>query len=245
MESRLNVHTGEIPRLPDHIRFVCLSDTHDRTNSMNIPQGDVILHSGDFTRAGDEKDVKRFESFLSKLPHRNKIVIAGNHDLTFDLENYSSLQKNFTNLKKIINPAHIKGLLKSCTYLEDSSINIGGYKIYGSPWTPTFFDWAFNLDRGANISAKWDIIESDTDILLTHGPPHGILDMCHDGVHAGCEALLIKVLEIKPLVHLFGHIHEGYGVLANENTTFINGSNCNLRYQPNQPPYVFDLPIRN
>ena len=92
---------------------------------------------------------------------------------------------------------------------------------------------------------KWNLITADTDILLTHGPPYKILDPCSDGFDAGCKDLLDKVLEIKPIVHLFGHIHEAYGHASNENTVFINGSNCTLRYKPDNKPWVFDLPIRN
>ena len=88
------------------------------------------------------------------------------------------------------------------------------------------------------------MIPGDTDILLTHGPPHGILDSCSDGFNAGCQDLLEKVTEIKPLIHLFGHIHEAYGVFQNESTIFINGSNCTLSYKPSNLPIVVDLPIK-
>lgn len=244
MESRqLHIHDGSIPKQPNTIRFVCLSDTHNRTKYIAVPDGDVLLHSGDFTGAGSDKEVVSFNTFLGKLPHPYKVVIAGNHDLSFDLENYQSLCRNFGNLYGI-NAAETKAKLTNCIYLEDSGVSVLGYYIYGSPWTPTFFDWAFNLDRGENIKKKWDMIPANTEILLTHGPPHNILDKCHDGFSAGCEDLLQKIQEISPLVHLFGHIHEGYGSHFDGVTNYINGSNCTLRYQPTNKPLVFDLPMR-
>lgn len=242
--SSIQVHSGQIPKPPNHIRFVCLSDTHDMADCLLIPPGDVLLHAGDLTMVGLQDEVERFNDLLLSLPHQHKIIIAGNHDLTFDLKYQENLAKKFPHISGV-DAATIKSSLKNCIYLEDSEVVIGGYKIYGSPWSPTFHNWAFNLDRGPDIAEKWTLIPKDTEILITHGPPYGILDMCYDGVNAGCEDLLGKVLEIKPLVHLFGHIHETYGVVHNEDTTFINGSNCTLRYDPANAPLVFDLPIKN
>ena len=244
METRqVNIHNGEVHQIPGTIRFVCLSDTHNRTSKINVPKGDVLLHSGDFTGMGDEREVVSFNKFLASLSHTLKIVIAGNHDLTFDLENQESLKRNFFNLLNV-DAERVKGLLTDCIYLEDSETLVNGYKIFGSPWSPTFFDWAFNLDRGPNIKQKWDLIPPNTDILLTHGPPKGILDRCSDGFQAGCEDLLSRLQEVRPLIHVFGHIHEGYGAAFDGTTNFINASTCTLRYQPTNKPWVFDLPCR-
>ena len=245
METRqINIHHGEFPKQPNTIRFVCISDTHNKTKSLKVPEGDVLLHSGDFSNIGDDKDIIHFNDFLSTLPHTHKVVIAGNHDLSFDLENNASLKRNFNNLNSL-NAAETKAKLRNCIYLEDSGINLLGYNIYGSPWTPTFYDWAFNLDRGENIRKKWELIPANTEILLTHGPPHRILDRCSDGFSAGCEELIIKIQEFRPMVHLFGHIHEAYGTFFDGTTNYINASICTLRYSPSNKPYVFDLPIRN
>ena len=241
--SQIKIHNGEVQQKPGTIRFVCLSDTHNLISKIIIPHGDVLLHTGDFSGIGDEEEVVEFNRFLGSLSFRHKIVIAGNHDLTFDIEKQESLKKRFNNLINV-DAKRVKSLLKECTYLEDSEVLINGYKIYGSPWTPTFFDWGFNLDRGPDIKQKWDLIPGDTDILLTHGPPKGILDRCSDGSEAGCEDLLFKIQEVRPLIHVFGHIHEGYGVKFKGTTKFINASNCTLRYQPTNKPWVFDLPCR-
>lgn len=115
-------------------------------------------------------------------------------------------------------------------------------KIYGSPWQPEFCNWAFNLNRGPEILAKWKLIPTNTDILVTHGPPKGHGGNTYDGIDAGCEDLLNEIeSRIKPLVHIYGHIHEGYGVTTNGVTYFINASNCTLRYKPTNKAIVIDI----
>jgi Icc-related predicted phosphoesterase len=109
-------------------------------------------------------------------------------------------------------------------YLCDSGVEIDGVKFWGSPVSPRFFDLAFNRSRGTKIRKHWQLIPPDTDVLITHTPPFGILDQNERGSHTGCEDLLEVVLRIKPRYHLFGHIHEAYGTQATAHTTFINGS---------------------
>ncbi|CAG8816179.1 23913_t:CDS:2, partial [Dentiscutata erythropus] len=142
-------------------------------------------------------------------------------------------------------------------YLEDESFTIpeSGYQLYGSPYTPRFYDWAFNGDRGSFLKEKWSKIPPTTHILMTHGPPSGILDLTASGESAGCVDLLQRIQEIKPLVHVFGHIHEGYGVLEKKweaennedknSTIFINASSVTRGYKPKNNAIVFDLPPLN
>lgn len=232
------------------LTFVCISDTHTKTYGLNLPEGDVLLHAGDFSSTGLPEEVANFNEWLSKQNFKYKVVIAGNHDITFDLENYEKKLKDsfhsfFARYKKakIFTAEEVKNSLKNCIYLEDSSIEIEGYKIYGSPWSPIFFDWAFNLARGKEILEKWKKIPSDTDILITHGPPYKILDKTASGENVGCVDLLKEVKErIKPKYHIFGHIHEAYGIQKEGETTFINASTCTLSYRPNNKPIVFTLP---
>ncbi len=134
-----------------------------------------------------------------------------------------------------------EALLDGCGYLRDGAVTIEGVAFYGSPWQPAFLGWAFNLDRGEALAAKWRAIPDDTDVLITHGPPAGIGDLCSNGDHAGCSDLLARVREVKPRYHLFGHIHEGYGVYPEGETTFVNASICTASYQPTQAPIVVDL----
>jgi len=193
---------------------------------------------------GLPKDIKSFSDFLGRLPHPHKVVIAGNHDLTFDEANYDDLWKRFRHSEKYDTKA-TKDLLQNCIYLEDAQVEILGFKIWGSPWQPEFCDWAFNLPRGEKLEDKWNLIPEDIDILITHGPPLGHGDLCTHGGRVGCVHLLDAVEHrIKPKYHIFGHIHEGYGCTTNGVTTFINASTCNYSYNRNalNPAVVFDLP---
>ena len=234
----------------DEITFVCISDTHTKNYSINLPPGDVLIHAGDFTSTGLPNEVEDFNTFLAAQKFEYKVVIAGNHDITFDVDNYEAHLKQrfhsyFTRYKKQtpFTAEEVKSKLTGCIYLEDSSVDVLGYKIHGSPWTPVFCDWGFNLPRGEKLLEKWKKIPTDTDILITHGPPYKILDKTFDNTYTGCEDLLKEIQErIKPLYHIFGHIHEGYGVQKVGETTFINASTCTLSYRPTNKPVVFTLP---
>jgi len=106
------------------------------------------------------------------------------------------------------------GLLKNATcYLENSGVEIDGVKFWGSPWQPEFFNWAFNLPRGRRLAEIWALIPDDTEVLITHTPPYGILDRVDSGEHVGCEDLRRALQRVKPKVHVFGHIHEDRGVV--------------------------------
>ena len=129
--------------------------------------------------------------------------------------------------------------MSGVTYLQDEATTIMGLKFYGSPWQPRFFDWAFNADRGKPLADIWAKIPEDTDVLVTHGPPFGILDQTWRGEKVGCQDLLARVRIIRPRFHLFGHIHEGYGAFQNESTVFLNGSICDLNYNLGNLPHVF------
>lgn len=130
--------------------------------------------------------------------------------------------------------------------MEDTACEVHGYKIWGSPWSPWFYDWGFNLRRGPEIKAKWDLIPDETDILITHGPPLGHGDRCEPaGNYAGCEDLLDVIQNrVKPMYNIFGHIHEGYGITTDSVTTYINASSLNEHYESVNTPVVFDLPIK-
>ena len=208
------------------MRFVALSDTHNLHDYVKVPEGDVLLFGGDMCGRGTVAEVKAFGEFLGRLPHRHKIVIAGNHDWPFELEGESTEEA-----------------LGDVTYLQDEECVIEGIKIYGSPWQPEFCQWAFNLPRGGPLRKVWSKIPDDTQVLITHGPPHGILDLTFRGMAVGCEALRERIEELPALrAHVFGHIHEGYGRYELNRCTFYNASVCDLyqRDAVNQP-WVFEL----
>ncbi|KAH3751848.1 hypothetical protein DPMN_186425 [Dreissena polymorpha] len=244
----------DTPICADKLRVVCISDTHAK-HPQRVPVGDILLHAGDFTNVGGAAEVKQFNDFLGSLPHPVKVVIAGNHDLTFDEDMVKNrrdyLSRNFRINEEVFERKlaefgvkTCKELLTNCVYLEDASVNVCGLKIYGAPWQPEFCDWGFNLSRGEACLQKWNLIPDDTDILITHGPPIGHGDACFNGMRAGCVELLSTIQQrVKPKYHVFGHIHEGYGVTTDDVTTFINASTCTLRYQPDNPPIVFDIPL--
>jgi hypothetical protein len=135
---------------------------------------------------------------------------------------------------------------KNIDYLQDELFMFGEdydtmIKIWGSPWQPEFHNWAFNLPRGERIKEKWDMIPMNTDILITHGPPMGKLDYVpYDNVNVGCEELLIRIQEVKPKIHVFGHIHEGYGYVFDGNTHYINAAVLNGRYEFRNKPLTID-----
>lgn len=206
------------------MKLVCISDTHNKHKMMpEIPDGDVLIFAGDMSMIGQKNDIKVFNDFLGTLPHTHKIVIAGNHDWLF------------------YNKKNARDLLTNCTYLQDESTTIDNVKFYGSPWQPEFCNWAFNVERGAKIKKKWDLIPMDTDVLITHGPPLNILDEVYSGELVGCEQLLDKVCAVRPKVHVFGHIHCTHGVKIFNETIFINASTCNEVYQPVNEPIVWEI----
>lgn len=216
------------------MKIVCLSDTHNCNEQIEVPDGDILLHSGDATTVGNVVQISAFNHWFSSLPHKHKIFVAGNHDWLFETDN--GLARSL--------------LDKSIIYLQDSFIEIEGIKIYGSPWQPRFFDWAFNLNRGAELAEKWKLIPLDADILITHGPPNGILDEVPRKFfveNTGCEELRKRVETLaefgKLKLHLFGHIHCGYGQKEKFGVRFINASTCDEEYKPTQPPIVIDLEL--
>lgn len=209
------------------MKFLFLSDTHSQHRKLkNLPAADVIIHGGDVSKMGRDYEVEDFMRWFSALNYRYKIFIAGNHDFFFEGETPKSIMR-FLNGNTI--------------YLYNSAVEIEGIKIWGSPFTPTFFNWAFNLDRGADINKVWKEIHPDTDILVTHGPPYGILDRTVSGLQVGCADLLKKIKKIQPAYHLFGHIHEGCGSFKDEKTSFINGSLQNEHYELVNEPVLFDF----
>lgn len=167
-----------------------------------------------------------FNAWLESLPHKHKIVIAGNHDWCFEQEE---------------NADKAKAILTAATYFQDSGVEINGVYFYGSPWQPAFMDWAFNLERGKPLHEKWENIPSKTDVLITHGPPMGILDKTITDETVGCFDLMERVNKVKPRYHVFGHIHEGYGQMDKGGTVFINACICTERYKPVNNPIVFDV----
>ncbi|RQM28435.1 hypothetical protein B5M09_007626 [Aphanomyces astaci] len=200
------------------VRVVCISDTHGKHDLMEIPPGDILIHAGDFTNIGTHNQLRRFASWLAALPHPHKVVVAGNHEYSLDAYWYIKGGGRKRH-KQFQDPAISRQILTDvCT--------------------------AFNLRPGNESTAHWQAVPDNVDILVTHTPPHGILDMNFRGQTCGDEALMDEVLSrIRPRFHVFGHIHEGHGTVEMDGTTFVNASSCNLRHQPHNTPIEFDISV--
>ena len=217
-------------------RIVVISDTHSKHSSLVLPDGDILVHCGDFCGRGQYQDALRFIGWFQSQPHKHKIFIAGNHDLVFEQGSHYDINL-LTNI-----------LLNTDThYLNDSGVTICGLNFWGSPVQPRFFNWAFNRDRGEDIKKHWDKIPEGTDFLITHGPPYGILDEAprvggFDNV--GCKDLLDAVKRIKPRIHAFGHIHYSGGQtfpMVGYPTTCVNASVVDEQYNVCNKPIVLEL----
>jgi len=217
------------------MRIVCISDTHNRLGDVEVPAGDLLLHAGDHTlsfKGSRVKDHTGAISALASLPHKHKVFIAGNHDFEF--------QTNGPSMREFVGKFKNSGLY----YLEHETIeleiNSQKIKIFGSPWQPWFYNWAFNLSRGPALAKKWDEIPQDVDIVLTHTPAHGTLDRVGNE-HVGCEELATRLAIIKPRLHVSGHIHCGYGEAFAHGTHYVNAALVNNSYKIVNDPIVVDI----
>jgi Icc-related predicted phosphoesterase len=238
------------------VRLILISDTHSLHNKMAYDVRDfidstkenILCHSGDCSNIGNQEQLVTFIEWFKRIKGFNKkLFIGGNHDFAFEKINYPHHVNDFKEIKNALNSLNGTDTI----YLEDSEYIFKSEKLnesikfYGSPWQPNFHNWAFNLMRSGNdLMEKWDLIPSYTDILITHGPPYGIRDYVQHKIfdnNVGCELLLERVLKIKPLLHVFGHIHEGYGGIDRDGIAFINASICNGRYEPINKPIVVEI----
>lgn len=206
-----------------------MSDTHGHHEELEVPEGDILIHAGDFSKwHGTLAEVTNFAKWMGSLPHKVKIAIAGNHDEALQGE---------PRCHTVFGRA---GVL----YLRDTGIVLwDDLKIYGSPWTPTFGDWAFMLDE-AELTHKWRMIPDDVDVLITHGGPASVLDRTSGWVECGSVALRERVFTIapeRPLVHIFGHIHEAYGSARYSDYSAFNVAICDLKYDPVNPCTVIEV----
>ncbi|MFH4979668.1 hypothetical protein AB6A40_006377 [Gnathostoma spinigerum] len=235
------------PIFEDKVRFVCISDTHEKLGEIltKIPDGDILIHAGDFTDNGEIGEVIKFNSEMGKLPHKYKLVVAGNHEIGFDDdEKMPERQRAGLNMLGLSKPCQ---LLTNCIYLCDRLVEIYGLKIYGSPWH-VMPGYPFYRHRGQRIMDKWNLMPSNLDVLITHQPPlgHGDFNSWNkcDGLLAGCADLLNAVeLRAKPKYHIFGHIHQMRGISTNTKTIFINASICDHKLRVEYDPIIFDVPL--
>lgn len=210
------------------MRIVATSDTHSRIAGFNFPDGDVLIHCGDHTMLGQAQAVKDSFEFIAALPHRHKIVIAGNHDF--------ALEGPLAHWARETSP--------SLHYLENEAIEIGGLKFYGCPYTPQNGEWAFMYGRNGDRAKEiWGKIPEDVNVLITHGPPKGHLDSVGPW-SVGCEVLAEQLPRLKDLkLHVFGHIHEDFGFMETPQALFYNVSALDEHYKNKRGPVVIELDL--
>ena len=209
------------------MKICIISDTHNKHKRLaKLPDADVIIHCGDFTSMGHSHEIVEFMKWYSKLPYKHKIIIAGNHDWLFETNHLLALEK----------------VPENVIYLEDGEIIIDGIKFYGTPVQLPFMNWAFNRPE-EKLKKHWGAIPDDTDVLITHQPPFGLMDWSvYDKIHTGSPSLYKEVVErIKPRVHCFGHIHSGHGIKVIEDITFINASNLDEDYMCVYDPILVEI----
>jgi predicted phosphodiesterase len=214
------------------MKITCISDTHNKHNhipTQYLSGGDCIIHAGDVSGRGTRTEIENFLWWFDKLPYTHKILISGNHDFFFEEAPEYEIEA-------------VLAKFPSITYLNDSGVEIEGLKIWGSPVQPWFYNWAFNR-KGTDICKHWDLIPLDTDILITHGPAKGYLDLTLHGDVTGCPYLLEKISEMTNLkLFVHGHIHEAYGRVDFPNGgVFLNASVLDARYVIKNLPHEIEI----
>lgn len=221
------------------LKVVHISDTHMSHWQLKMPDGDILVHTGDISGATTANELIDFNNWLGSLEgkYRDIFLVPGNHDGQFE-------QLDFC-----------RNIITNAKILFDEAVEFDGYKIYGSPWTLTFFDWWFMKDHD-KIKEAWDKIPDDTNILLTHQPPRGLLDRAvaypqnkrdydkNKIVHVGCKELrhacMTRLKKLK--LNCFGHLHMDGGKWVEENgIIFSNGAVLNDYYFVTNGPNIIDL----
>lgn len=216
------------------MKICAISDTHNRHNQLKIPECDLLIHAGDWTSLGYKHEVQTFAKWLSKQTQcKEIIVIPGNHEQEFEKQ----LPLSLTWFKEKALNVHL---------LINEEITLFGKKIYGSPITPFFNNWAWNKHRGEEIKRYWNMIPDDVNILITHGPPFDILDkVVNTFMPLGCAQLHDRIKELNQLdLHFFGHIHSPGGQnIKNGRVTHYNAAMCNEEYKLTNKLTVIDYEI--
>lgn len=210
------------------MRVVAISDLHGHLPT-KLPSGDILIVAGDICPTSDHSPPYQLawleRSFLPWLrwkPFKHKVFIAGNHDFAFQLHRF-----------------HVPTDL--CRfYLQDNEMNLGGLRVYGTPWQPVFHDWAFNATEG-ELEKIWAKIPDGIDILVVHGPPRGAGDLTLEGIRTGSPSLHKRIFEVRPKLVVTGHIHEDAGLHFIQDIPVINASYLDRAYQPTNPVQVFEL----
>jgi Icc-related predicted phosphoesterase len=207
------------------VHLVIVSDTHTRHEELGRLCGDVLIHCGDgcdgFQR--NREDLERLDDWFGRQQFERILCIGGNHDFLIE-ERVARGERVFQN----------------AIYLQDEPHEFRGVRFYGSPWTPELIGWAFYLDAGG-LRSRWSLIPEDTDVLITHTAPRGVLDRNSSGRHCGCPDLAKRLERLRPRLHCFGHNHASAGSIRTADTLYVNASVVNRRYEVARGPFELDL----
>jgi predicted phosphohydrolase len=208
------------------LKIVCMSDTHGLHRGLDVPGGDILIHAGDLSPlSGERSKIFDFNSWLGDLPYKFKCLVPGNHDHILS------------------GRAFRRSLISNAVVLVNEGIEIEGLRIWGCPVTSLEGD-AFGVESAEGRREVYSQIPAETDILITHEPPHGILDADFDSNwHFGCRELLEAVTRVRPNLHVFGHVHMGYGIFETDDTMFVNASQLDMCGGLNSP-LVFRMTSR-
>lgn len=208
-------------------KIVAISDTHHKHYYLDLPEGDILIHAGDFTFRGTEVERYLVRDWLEHVSSRYKhvIFISGNHDIGMTPDTTRALRDKYPNIY----------------HLHDSGCEIDGIYFYGSAYTVKFCNWGFG-ETEEDLVKRWNHIPKKTEILITHGPPRTVLDKNKNGECCGSSSLFNKIKQLPNLKHhIFGHIHEGYGSECIENINFHNVSILDENYKIKNKPTIIEL----
>ena len=217
-------------------RIVCISDTHNQHQDIKLPEGDILVHAGDFTNFGKMESILTFLSWMEQQDFKHKLLICGNHELEFS--------EKTSELEPIVESFGVELIHNRIHEAE-------GLTFYGEPRSQEFFDWGWMYKRGAPAERVWSRLPA-VDVLVTHGPPYGFGDKVPYRLDrytqkfsdkAGCPTLLEKLKEgPRPALLVCGHIHEGHGIYPTEfGTTIVNAAIMNRKYKPVNSPIVVTM----
>lgn len=224
-------------------KLVFISDTHNRHSTVIVPECDILIYAGDWSFQGLESETKSFAKWLKKQPAKHIVLTCGNHEKGVEAELPTSRSWIVDKCPRV----HL---------LIHESLELEGIKFFASPWTPFFFNWAWNAGRDITEAAVrnkpfigdlWKDIPDDTQILITHGPGLGTFDEALDFrtgriTNVGCKELTNKIATLKDLkIHAFGHLHYNGGkTMVQDGVTYINAAICDDAYVPSRKPVVID-----
>jgi len=207
------------------MQLTIISDTHSQEDQLGCLSGDVLIHCGDMFNMfmDDSEDVERMDKWFGKQNFDLILCVGGNHDY--------ELQKRV---------GYVDQPFRNAVYLEGRSYEFGGFKFFGAPWVPDLYGQAF-YTGDTEIVEKWADIPHDVDVLITHTPAHGVLDVSSSGLVLGCKHLRKVIDRVKPGVHCFGHVHDSSGIYEGETTTFVNAALAGSGHKLVRQPYHIEL----